>query len=194
MRISVEGNSDGLRVRMRFEQYRRLLLTRIVLAVLAVQGAIVGLWATLAPHSWYTSFPGFGARWVASDGPYNHHLAADVGAFFLALTAVTIAALVVNRTTAARIAGVGWLTFGVPHFLYHVLHQPAELGAAGFTASLIAALLLVVGGAVCLFLPPRGELPLSEPRAVTLRFPRRRPPSGKPGSRVRDARGRSPRA
>ncbi|WP_051020430.1 hypothetical protein [Nocardia araoensis] len=175
MRISVEGNSEGLRVRMRFEQYRRLLATRIVLAVLAVQGAIVGLWATVAPHSWYTGFPGFGTQWVAADGPYNHHLTADVGAFFLALTAVTIAALVMNRTSAARLAGVGWLTFGVPHFLYHVLHKPAELGAVSFTASLIAAFLLVLGGAICLFLPPRGELPLSEPQPVTLRFPRRRP-------------------
>ncbi|WP_280260252.1 hypothetical protein [Nocardia abscessus] len=175
MRISVQGNSEGLRVRMRFAQYRRLLLTRIVLAVLAVQGAVIGLWATLAPHSWYTSFPGFGARWVATDGPYNHHLAADVGAFFLALTAVTIAALVVDGTTAARIAGVGWLTFGVPHFLYHVLHKPAELGAASFTASLIAAFLLVVGGAVCVFVPPRGNLPLSDPQPITVRFPRRGP-------------------
>ncbi|MGY1872172.1 hypothetical protein [Nocardia gipuzkoensis] len=58
MRISVQGNSEGLRVRMRFAQYRRLLLTRIVLAVLAVQGAVIGLWATLAPHSWYTAFRG----------------------------------------------------------------------------------------------------------------------------------------
>jgi hypothetical protein len=174
MRISVQGNSEGLRVRMRFEQHRRLLLTRIVLAVLAVQGAVVGLWATLAPHSWYTSFPGFGIRWVAADGPYNHHLAADVGSFFLALTAVTIAALVLDRATAARMAGIGWLTFGVPHFLYHVLHKPAEMGAVSFAASLIAAFLLVVGGAVCVFAPPRGDLPLSDPQPVTVRFPRRR--------------------
>ncbi|MGW4328245.1 hypothetical protein ACWEKR_20355 [Nocardia sp. NPDC004573] len=193
MRISVEGNSEGLRVRMRFQQHRRLLLTRIVLAVLAVQGAIIGLWATLAPQSWYTSFPGFGVRWVAADGPYNHHLAADVGSFFLALTAVTVAALVVDRTTAARLAGVGWLTFGVPHFLYHVLHRPAGLGAASLTASLIAAFLLVAGGAVCVFLPPRGDLPLSDPQPVTLRFPRRRARASA-DQRARDARGRSPRA
>lgn len=176
MRISLEGNSEGLRVRMRFEQYRRrLLATRIVLAVLAVQGAIVGLWATLAPHSWYTSFPGFGVQWVAADGPFNHHLTGDVGAFFLALTAVTIAALVVNGTTAARMAGVGWLTFAIPHFLYHALHKPAELDAGSFTASLIAAFLLVVGGLACVFVPPRGDLPLSDPQPITLRFPRRRP-------------------
>jgi uncharacterized protein involved in response to NO len=99
---------------------------------------------------------------------------ADVGSFFLALTAVTIAALVLDRATAARMAGIGWLTFGVPHFLYHVLHKPAEMGAVSFAASLIAAFLLVVGGAVCVFAPPRGDLPLSDPQPVTVRFPRRR--------------------
>ncbi|WP_327113670.1 hypothetical protein OHB12_32190 [Nocardia sp. NBC_01730] len=176
MRISVQGTGEGLRVRMRFEQYRRrLLITRTVLVILAVQGGIIGLWATLAPHSWYTSFPGFGTQWVAVDGPYNHHLAADVGAFFLALTAVTIAALVVDGTAAARIAGVGWLTFGLPHFVYHTFHRPDGLGTAGYTISLIAAFLLIVGGLVCVFAPPRGDIPLSDPRPIDVRFPRRRP-------------------
>ncbi|MEU7765519.1 hypothetical protein AB0B25_10415 [Nocardia sp. NPDC049190] len=172
MRISVPATGVGLRARRRFEHFRgRLVIARIILAILAVQGAIVGLWATVAPHSWYSSFPGFGTRWVAVDGPYNHHLAGDVGAFFLALTAVTIAALVVDGATAARIAGIGWLTFGIPHFVYHATHRPAALGATSFTVSLIGAFLLVVAGLVCVFAPPRGDIP----RSNDSRFPGRRP-------------------
>ncbi|PXX59881.1 hypothetical protein DFR70_111268 [Nocardia tenerifensis] len=175
MRISVEGTQEGLRVRMRFEQYRRRLMsTRIVLALLAVQGSFTGLWATIAPHSWYTSFPGFGMHWTAADGPYNHHLAADVGAFFLALTAVTIAALVHNSTGAARMAGIGWVVFAVPHFVYHVFHRPAALSGVSFTLSLVGAALVLVLGAACLLLPPRGDIPLSDPAPVHVKFPRRR--------------------
>ncbi|WP_405161697.1 hypothetical protein OG203_36065 [Nocardia sp. NBC_01499] len=175
MRISVEGTQEGLRVRMRFEQYRRrLLITRIILAVLAVQGAVIGLWATIAPHSWYTSFPGFGMHWIAADGPYNHHLVADVGAFFLALTAVTIAALVLNTTAAARIAGIGWLVFSLPHFVYHAFHMPADMSGVSVVLSLIAAALLIALGIACLVLPPRGDIPMSDPAPFHLRFPRRR--------------------
>ncbi|MFQ6327352.1 MULTISPECIES: hypothetical protein [unclassified Nocardia] len=176
MRISVEGKSGGVRVRMRFEQFRRrLLIVRIMLAILAVQGAIVGLWAVFAPHSWYTSFPGFGMHWISVDGPYNHHLAGDVGAFFLALTAITIAALVINGTAVARVAGIGWLTFGLPHFIYHAFHKPAEMGAGSFTLSLLAAAVLVILGLGCVVIPPRGDIPMSDPAPMDIRFPRRRP-------------------
>ncbi|WP_406237049.1 hypothetical protein [Nocardia sp. NBC_01009] len=176
MRISVEGKSGGVRVRMRFEQFRRrLLIVRIMLAILAVQGAIVGLWAVFAPHSWYTSFPGFGMHWISVDGPYNHHLVGDVGAFFLALTAITIAALVINGTAVARLAGIGWLTFGLPHFIYHAFHKPAEMGAGSFTLSLLAAAVLVILGLGCVVIPPRGDIPMSDPAPMDIRFPRRRP-------------------
>ncbi|MEV6430303.1 hypothetical protein [Nocardia sp. NPDC051463] len=176
MRISVEGKSGGVRVRMRFEQFRRrLLIVRTLLAILAVQGAIVGLWAVFAPHSWYTSFPGFGMHWISADGPYNHHLAGDVGAFFLALTAVTIAALVINGTAVARVAGIGWLTFGLPHVVYHAFHKPAEMGAGTFTLSVLAAAALVILGLGCVVIPPRGDIPMSDPAPMDIRFPRRRP-------------------
>ncbi|MFE7798888.1 hypothetical protein [Nocardia sp. NPDC057440] len=175
MRISVEGKSGGVRVRMRFEQFRRrLLIVRIMLALLAVQGAIVGLWAVFAPHSWYTSFPGFGMHWISVDGPYNHHLAADVGAFFLALTAVTVAALVIDGTAVARVAGIGWLTFGLPHFVYHAIHKPAEMGAGSFTFSLLGAAALVILGLGCVVIPPRGDIPMSDPAPMDIRLPRRR--------------------
>ncbi|WP_433726362.1 hypothetical protein ACQP0C_32925 [Nocardia sp. CA-129566] len=176
MRITVDGKSGGLRVRMRFEQQRnRWLAVRIILGVLAFQGAIVGLWAVFAPHSWYTSFPGFGMQWISADGPYNHHLASDVGSFFLALTAVTLAALFLGGSALAQVAGLGWLVFGVPHLIYHVSHKPAEMGAGSFTLSIAGAVLIAVLGLALILITPRGPQ-LRDPDPITFRLPRRRTP------------------
>jgi hypothetical protein len=113
-------------------------------------------------------------HWISQDGPYNHHLAGDVGAFFLALTAITIAALVIDGTAVARVAGIGWLTFGRPHFVYHAFHKPAEMGATSFTLSLLGAAALIVLGLGCLVIPPRGDIPMSDPAPMDFRLPRRR--------------------
>ncbi|MEV0294005.1 hypothetical protein [Nocardia sp. NPDC050710] len=174
MRISVERNSGGVRVRMRFEQHRRRwLAVRIILGVLAFQGIVVGLWGVLAPHSWYTSFPGFGMQWIAVDGPYNHHLASDVGAFFLALGAVSLFALIRGGSALAQAAGTGWTVMALPHLIYHASHKPAEMGTASFTLSLIAAAALLGLGVALLFVPPRGtQVPDSEP--IEFQIPRRR--------------------
>lgn len=176
MRITVDGKSGGLRVRMRFEQQRnRWLAVRIILGVLAFQGAIVGLWAVFAPHSWYTSFPGFGMRWISADGPFNHHLASDVGSFFLALTAVTLAALFLGGSALAQVAGLGWLVFSVPHLIYHAFHKPADMGAGSFTLSIVGAALILALGLALLLVTPRGPQ-LRDPDPITFRFPRRRTP------------------
>jgi hypothetical protein len=103
------------------------LPARIVLGYLALSGALVGLWAGLAPRSFYDDFPGLGRVWVAVDGPYNEHLVRDVGWLNLALMVATIWAAV----TLARALVVGvlaaWLVTGVPHLVYHV----ANLGGLG---------------------------------------------------------------
>jgi hypothetical protein len=93
---------------------------RIVLSVLLVVAAVAGLWALLAPRSFYDDFPTSAMHWVATDGPYNRHLVSDVGSFYLAMTALTVAALA--RPALARLAGVVWLAFSVPHWLYHSAH------------------------------------------------------------------------
>ncbi|MFE9323904.1 hypothetical protein ACIHDR_21360 [Nocardia sp. NPDC052278] len=174
MRITVDRKSGGLRVRMRFEQQRnRWLAVRIMLGILAFQGAVVGLWAVLAPHSWYTSFPGFGMQWISADGPYNHHLASDVGSFFLALTAVTVAALFLGGSALAQVAGLGWLAFGLPHLIYHAFHKPADMGGASFTVSVIGAALIVALGLALILVTPRGPQ-LRDPAPITFQRPRRR--------------------
>ena len=35
---------------------------------------VVGLWAAVAPHSFYDDFPGGGRHWVAVDGPFSFFL------------------------------------------------------------------------------------------------------------------------
>ncbi|MFF0543366.1 hypothetical protein ACFYTF_11085 [Nocardia thailandica] len=179
MRISLWGGDGGLEVRMRFDQdRRRWLAIRIMLTILVLQGLVVGLWAVLAPHSWYTSFPGFGSRWVAVDGPYNQHLAADVGAFFLALAAVSAFALWRPVPASVRAAGLGWLVFGLPHLIYHATHHPHGLGGVGYAISLVGALALPALGLACVLVVP-DRVPLPDPAPLRLRLPGRRRDTGR---------------
>jgi hypothetical protein len=96
--------------------------TRVLLAVVAVGNAVVGLWATLAPQSFYDNFPGVGQAWVALDGPFNEHLVRDVGALNLALACVVIAAIVRPDRYLVTVAAGAELVYSLPHFLYHVTH------------------------------------------------------------------------
>jgi len=93
---------------------------RITLGVLLLVALVTGLWALLASRSFYHSFPTSSMHWVATDGPYNRHLISDVGSMYLALGALTAAALA--RPALARLAGVVWLVFSVPHWIYHSAH------------------------------------------------------------------------
>lgn len=94
------------------------------MALLALQAAVVGCWALLAPRSFYDDFPGFGRHWVSLDGPYSEHLVRDVGSLFLALLVVTAAAwaMAPARRGPARLVGLAWLAYAVPHLTYHYLH------------------------------------------------------------------------
>ncbi|MGW5107080.1 hypothetical protein [Nocardia sp. NPDC004123] len=174
MRISLRGTGDGVRVSMRLEiNRRRWIALLIMLGVLTATGVITGLWAVVAPESFYTSFPGFGLHWVRADGPYNHHLAGDVGAFFLALGAISGAALYYRDSVIARVTGLAWLVFGVPHFIYHAFHRPPTLSGLNFTLELLAALAMPALGLAILLVAPRERFPVPEPAPFTFKFPRR---------------------
>jgi hypothetical protein len=95
---------------------------RVLLAILGVSGTVVGAWAAFAPRGFYDKFPGLGQIWVAVDGPYNEHLVRDVGALNLALAVVSICALVSLARSTIVAAGLAWLAYGVPHFVYHARH------------------------------------------------------------------------
>jgi hypothetical protein len=128
------------------------LPTRIVLGYLAMSGLLVGVWAGLAPRSFYDDFPGLGRVWVAVDGPYNQHLVRDVGWLNLALAVATVwAAVTLTRTLVVAVL-VAWLVTGIPHLAYHVANltglgssdRVAELASLALAPALAAVLLVIV--------------------------------------------------
>ena len=127
-------------------------VTKGGLALLGLVGLQIGVWASLAPRSFYDDFPGGGRTWVAADGPYNEHLVRDFGALNLALTAVVAVALVTGAPAAVRAAALGWLVYSVPHLVYHARHLDVYgtsdkiLTLAGVGgAVLVSAVVLVAG-------------------------------------------------
>ena len=90
----------------------RELWIRAVFAYLALQSALIGVWALMAPRSFYDDFPGAGRAWVAVDGPYNEHLVRDVGALNLAILVVfALAAFRPSRDLIRLAAGVTRFNF-----------------------------------------------------------------------------------
>lgn len=131
-------------------------LTRSALWILCAAAAFVGVWALLAPRSFYSGFPGAGHHWIKVDGAYNEHLIRDVGSLYLALLVLTAAAARRMEPPLVRVAGVVWLVFGIPHLAYHALHL-RPLGAVD-----IALNVLSLGGVVVL---AAGVCVLSRPGA-----------------------------
>lgn len=127
---------------------------RVLLWILTALGAFVGVWALVAPQSFYNAFPGIGiGAWVGADGPFNEHLIRDVGALYLALVGAGIVAALMRRADASVAVGVAWLVFSVPHFGYHLLHlgELAPLDAIVEPISLAVPLVL----SIPLVIPPR---------------------------------------
>jgi len=127
-------------------------VVRVGLAVLAVQAAMLGVWAGLAPRSFYDDFPGFGRHWVAIDGPYNEHLVRDVGWLNLALFVVTMWALVTLARSLVLATLVAWLVADLPHLVYHAANLDglsssdgtAEIISLALGPAIAAALLVLV--------------------------------------------------
>ncbi|OBG31878.1 hypothetical protein [Mycobacterium sp. E3198] len=130
------------------------LLHRSVLALLGVGGAATGLWAYAAPRHWYDNYPGFGMTWLPPLGPYNEHLAKDVGAMFLAMAAVSAVTFVlVANQTLVRTAALMWLVFNSLHCVYHLsMLQMYNTRDATINGILLP---LAVLAAAALFLPVR---------------------------------------
>jgi hypothetical protein len=124
-------------------------MKRVLLGILAVSSGPIGLWATLAPRSFYDEFPGMGRHWVMLDGPYNHHLVTDFGSLNLALCAVTIGALITLSRPMIVTTAVAWLLAAVPHELYHATHlkpfgtSDKVLQLVGLAVDIVCALALL---------------------------------------------------
>jgi len=99
----------------------RLIVRRVLLAVLLLAALSLGIWTYAMPRNWYDTFPGFGLRWVAVTGPYNEHFVKDIGGMYLALAVLTAGALWSAASDATvRITAAAWTTFNVLHLWYHV--------------------------------------------------------------------------
>jgi hypothetical protein len=118
----------------------------VLLALLALSGLYVGIWATGWPHGFYDAFPGLHRVWVGVDGPYNEHLVRDVGGLYLGLGVASVVALGTRERRSALVLGVAWTVFGVPHLIYHLGHLDGfgTGDKVGNVVALGAALLLAV--------------------------------------------------
>ena len=100
----------------------RALWLRSGLILLATAGIVAGVWALLAPQSFYDDFPGGGRSWVLAFPPYNEHLVRDVGALNLALAILLGFAAIVLERRLIQAVSVAALVYAVPHFAFHLAH------------------------------------------------------------------------
>jgi AhpD family alkylhydroperoxidase len=128
---------------------------RAVMGALGAVQFVNGIWAVLAPRSFYDDFPAGRGGWVSALPEYNEHLMRDVGALFLATGFVLLAAAVWLGRRLTLVALVSYLLFAVPHAIYHVFNLgPYSTGdaignvvALALTVVLPAALLVLTGRA-----------------------------------------------
>jgi hypothetical protein len=131
----------------------RSLLARGALVLLAAAALYQGVWAQLAPRSFYDGFPG-GLGWVALSGPYNEHLVRDVGGLINGLGLVAaLAALSLARPLLIANA-VGWLVYGLPHFAFHVDHPLTDVPMQALNVGILVAEVLLPGVGLLALTPP----------------------------------------
>lgn len=118
---------------------------RFALVGLGLVQVVDGLYALLAPTSFYEDFP-LGRGWVELLPAYSEHLVRDVGGLFLATGAVLLAAAWVFERRLVIVALASFLLFSVPHTIYHLLNLgPYSTGDAIANAlGLVATVVLPI--------------------------------------------------
>ena len=152
---------------------------RIALLSVSIPTAGTGLWASLAPSSWYEDFPGFGRDWITAFGPYNEHLVRDFGGTLLAAGLLLTAAALAPQVPLRRAVPAAFLVFALPHLVFHLFHT-GELPVGDDVVNL----LLLVGSVVI----PLAVLLVPGEKAPALRAP----PRGPDGWRLPPARPSGP--
>jgi hypothetical protein len=130
---------------------------RWMAGLLAVAAAYQGVWAAAFPLSFYNDFPGPGLHWVAALGPYNEHLARDVGALNLSLLVLTVWALRRPTRESMAVTGGAWLIYNAIHFLWHALHLDVFPTIDKFAVAGTLALLLILS--ILLMVPVKETKP-----------------------------------
>ena len=139
------------------------LWRRVALALLALAGLFVGVWAAAAPRSFYDSFPSLGYHWIDLLPPFNEHLVFDVGTLQLGLAAGSLAAIVSRRALLGRLSGLTWFVFALPHFAFHLARLgPTMSDSIGQAVS--TGLPVVLG--LLLIPPPRVRVEADSPLEI----------------------------
>ncbi|WP_203599856.1 hypothetical protein [Streptomyces sp. SID10853] len=137
--------------------------TAVVLLCLA-QG-VPGLWALVAPRSFYDGFPLPGFGWVAMFPPYNEHLVRDLGALSFALAVVLALSAVSLERLLVRAAAFGCLGFTVPHLVFHLGHL-GRFGTADVVEQLISQIAPIALSVFILLVARQGpDKPADESRS-----------------------------
>jgi hypothetical protein len=118
-------------------------VARGALGLVALAQAEIGIWGIAAPHSFFTTFPGFGHHWVAPLGSYNEHLLRDYAAAELGFAVLLACAAIWFERRLVLVAGAAFLAATLPHFAYH-LTSTEHLSTTDNTASLGSFLLEIM--------------------------------------------------
>jgi hypothetical protein len=138
---------------------------RVILVALGGIQFINGIWATLAPRSFYDDFPlGIGG-WVSALPEYNEHLMRDVGGLFLATGFVLLVAAAHLERRLVRVAVVAYLLFSIPHTIFHLFNLE-PYGTGDVIGNVVALTATVVLPLWLLWVAGRDE-PVVRPRSVS---------------------------
>jgi hypothetical protein len=113
---------------------RRARVLGGLLTVLAAYAGVIGGYAVLAPHAFYVNAVG-----VDLLGPYNQHLATDVGGLYLGFALLFAWAAITLGPELGRAAAAAFALVQAIHLGYHLAHLEPFTVARGVEE--IAALL-----------------------------------------------------
>jgi len=120
---------------------------KLGLVILALPNLANGLFALVAPRSWFDTFS------VGDLGGYNDHLVRDVGEAFIATSFVLILAAIWTERHVIYTAIGGWLAFNIPHLVNHIFERD-DLSVMDY-AGVIAILAFNVSVAIALLMITR---------------------------------------
>ncbi len=129
---------------------RSTVLARVALALIGAAQLEIGVWALLAPHSFWRDYPGAGHHWVSGLGTYNEHLLRDYAGTELGFAVLLIATAIWFERRLVLIAGTAFLAATLPHFAYHVTTAESFSTAdnVGSLGGFVVEMLVVAGAMV----------------------------------------------